>query len=89
MGGWAGDPKQPLLIGTGHQVCWHLFPPGSPPPPPPPTPGNPEVSQLLTAWETARTLLFMTPLARGSHPLFCIWLSPPHRQEPIAWYALL
>ena len=28
--GWAGDPKQPLLIGAGRQVCWHLFSPVSP-----------------------------------------------------------
>lgn len=33
--GWAGDAKQPLLIGAGRQVCWHLFSPVSPPPPTP------------------------------------------------------
>ena len=25
----------------------------------------------------------MTPLVRGSHPLFCIWLSSPNPRNPL------
>ena len=73
--GWAGDPKQPLLIGAGRQVCWHLFSPVSPAPQPPP--GDSEVSQLLTAWGTARTLLSW-PHWPGAHILCSVfgWVPP-------------
>ena len=63
-GGWAGGQQQPLLVGAGSHICWHhsSLPTWTPH-------NDPEAAQFLTAWGAARTLPFVTPLARSDQIL--------------------